>query len=47
MAHGRDKVGREKRKPKKAKLATNKSTRETETLQHVAQHPRENETGGS
>jgi hypothetical protein len=47
MAHGRDKPGREKRKPKKVKLTSAKTTRETEVLQHVAQTPRENETGGS
>ena len=36
MAHGRDKPGREKRKPKKEKLAV-KTARESEVLQHVAQ----------
>lgn len=40
MAHGRDKPGREKRKPKKEKSVTVKSNRETsEVLQHVQQHP--------
>ena len=38
MAHGKNKPGREKRKPKKEKLVTAKSSRESEVLQHVAQH---------
>lgn len=38
VAHGRDKPAREKRKPKKDKSAVVKSTRDTETLQHVQQH---------
>ncbi len=39
MAHGRDKPGREKRKPKKQKVAvSNKPARESEVLQHVQQH---------
>jgi hypothetical protein len=38
MAHGRDKPGREKRKPKKEKSVVVKSNRETEVLQHVQQH---------
>jgi len=38
LAHGRDKPGREKRKPKKEKLAVAKPNRESEVLQHVAQH---------
>ena len=43
MAHGRDKPGREKRKPKKEKLAVSKSGRESEVLQHVAQHSQDSE----
>jgi hypothetical protein len=39
VAHGRDKPGREKRKPKKEKSATAKTSRESEVLQHVAQQP--------
>ena len=39
MGHGRDKPKRETRKPKKEKLVINKSGRESEVLQHVAQHP--------
>ncbi len=38
MAHGRDKPGREKRKVKKDKSSSVKTTRNTEVLQHVAQH---------
>ena len=38
MGHGRDKPGREKRKPKKEKLAVSKTPRDSEVLQHVAQH---------
>jgi hypothetical protein len=38
MAHGRDKPGREKRKPKKEKFAAAKQPRESEVLQHVQQH---------
>jgi len=38
MGHGRDKPGREKRKPKKEKPIASKATRESEVLQHVAQH---------
>jgi hypothetical protein len=38
MAHGRDKPGREKRKPKKEKSVVVKSNRETEVLQQVQQH---------
>ena len=43
MAHGRDKPGREKRKPKKEKMAVSKSARESEVLQHVAQHGQNSE----
>lgn len=43
MAHGRDKPGREKRKPKKEKMAVVKPSRESEVLQHVAQHPENSE----
>lgn len=40
MAHGRDKPGKEKRKPKKDKsLAARKPGRDAEVLQHVAQQP--------
>jgi hypothetical protein len=39
MGHGRDKPKRETRKPKKEKLTVQKSGRESEVLQHVAQHP--------
>lgn len=39
MAHGRDKPKREKRRPKQEKSSSNKSGRETEVLQHVAQQP--------
>lgn len=39
MGHGRDKPKREKRRPKKEKTAIAKSGRESEVLQHVAQHP--------
>lgn len=38
MAHGRNKPGREKRKPKKEKTALAKPARESEILQHVQQH---------
>jgi hypothetical protein len=38
MAHGRDKPGREKRKPKKEKFVAAKQPRESEVLQHVQQH---------
>jgi hypothetical protein len=38
LAHGRDKPGKEKRKPKKEKLAVPKPNRESEVLQHVSQH---------
>jgi hypothetical protein len=38
MAHGRDKPGREKRKAKKDKPVAVKTNRESEVLQHVAQH---------
>ena len=38
MAHNSNKPGREKRKPKKEKLASAKVSRESEVLQHVAQH---------
>jgi hypothetical protein len=38
MGHGRDKPGREKRKPKKEKSIVVKSNRESEVLQHVQQH---------
>jgi hypothetical protein len=38
MGHGRDKPGREKRKPKKEKLTVAKTARESDVLQHVAQH---------
>jgi hypothetical protein len=38
VGHGRDKPGREKRKPKKEKVAIAKPTRESEVLQHVQQH---------
>jgi hypothetical protein len=38
MAHGRDKPGREKRKVKKEKSSGAKVNRNTEVLQHVAQH---------
>lgn len=40
MGHGRDKRGKEKRKPKKDKFSAQKTVREVEVLQHVAQHPR-------
>jgi hypothetical protein len=40
MAHGRDKPGREKRKVKKEKSTVSKETRNSEVLQHVAQHDR-------
>src|SRR4051812_4850629 len=43
MAHGRDKPGREKRKPKKEKNAAPKASRESEVLQHVSQHAPEPE----
>jgi len=42
MAHGRDKQGREKRKPKAAKNAASKTSRGSEVLEHVVQHPKEN-----
>jgi len=38
MAHGRDKPGKEKRKPKKGKDGGGKSGREPEILTHIAQH---------
>jgi hypothetical protein len=38
MAHGRDKPGREKRKAKKEKTVVVKTNRDSEVLQHVAQH---------
>ncbi len=43
MAHGRDKPGKEKRKPKQTKLATPKAPRDSEVLDHVVQHPRPEE----
>lgn len=43
MAHGRDKPGKEKRKPKKEKGASAKLNRGSEVLQHVAQHPQPGE----
>jgi hypothetical protein len=46
MAHGRDKPGREKRKPKKSKAVSAKSGRDAEVLQHVAQQPREADPSG-
>jgi len=39
MGHGRDKPKREVRKPKKEKLTVQKTGRESEVLQHVAQQP--------
>ncbi|MBV9278667.1 MAG: hypothetical protein JOZ41_01170 [Chloroflexi bacterium] len=42
MAHGRDKPGREKRKPKKEKVTVAKTNRESEVLQHVQQHGQPN-----
>jgi hypothetical protein len=40
MAHGRDKQGREKRKPKKEKVATAAKPRaDAEVIQHVQGHP--------
>jgi len=38
MSHGRNKPGREKKKPKKEKLVVAKQTRETEVVQHISQH---------
>jgi hypothetical protein len=38
MAHGRDKPGREKRKPKKEKTSLAKPSRDAEVLTHVRQH---------
>lgn len=38
MGHGRDKPKREKRRPKKEKTVVAKQGRESEVLQHVAQH---------
>jgi hypothetical protein len=38
MAHGRDKPGREKRKPKKEKTSAAKVNRGSDVLDHVAQH---------
>lgn len=38
MGHSQNKPGREKRKPKKEKLVSAKVSRESEVLQHVAQH---------
>jgi hypothetical protein len=46
MAHGRDKPGREKRKPKKEKSAVAKSGRDAEVLQHVQQHPQNTDERG-
>ena len=45
MGHGRDKPGREKRKPKKEKTTVSKAPREAEVLQHVAQHTPEERSG--
>lgn len=44
MSHGRDKPGKEKRKPKKEKLAAPKVARDSEVLQHVQQHGQAPET---
>ena len=38
MSHGRDKPGKEKRKPKKEKLAIPKAAREADVIHHVQQH---------
>jgi hypothetical protein len=38
LAHGRDKPGREKRKPKKEKSSAAKLNRGSDVLDHVAQH---------
>jgi hypothetical protein len=38
MGHNQNKPGREKRKPKKAKLLNSKALRGDDTLQHIAQH---------
>jgi hypothetical protein len=43
MAHGRDKPGREKRKPKKEKMSAAKVNRGSDVLDHVAQHARNSE----
>ena len=43
MGHGRDKPGKEKRKPKKEKVAIARPSRESEVLQHVAQHGQDSE----
>ena len=45
MAHGRDKPKKEKRKPKKEKQVLAKSTRESDVIEHVRQHPTETERG--
>ena len=45
MSHERSKPGREKRKPKKVKPVLSKADRESEVLQHVAQHGRPEDEG--
>ena len=45
VAHGRDKPGKEKRKPKQSKSAAPKPSRNNEVLEHVAQHPRAEDAG--
>jgi hypothetical protein len=44
MAHKGNKPGREKRKPKKEKLLVAKPNRDSEVLQHVAQHGQPSES---
>jgi len=43
MSHGRNKPGKEKRKPKQSKASMPKVTSDSEVLTHVAQHPRPDE----
>ena len=47
MAHGKDKQGREKRKPKKAKVAAARGGRESEVISHVSQHVPDNNANRS
>ena len=44
MAHGRDKPRREKKKPKQQKTVLAKSPRESDVLEHIAQHRPPGET---
>jgi hypothetical protein len=43
MSHGRDKQGREKRKPKKEKAPAAKPRADSEVIQHVQGHTQSSE----